>query len=495
MKSDDSTKHPIETEKQIYATPKRPKTTFKGDVLRLVTGTVMAQAIGILAAPILTRLYGPESFGLAALFTSFTGIISVLACMRYELSIVLPDSDGEAANLMGVSLLFSLLVAVLTLPIVWFFGPLILHWLKTPALEPYLLLIPITVFINGIFLTLNYWNTRTKHFTRLSITRITSAVATTSTTIGAGFAGYATGGTMIVANVGGQIVATTVLGAQIWRDNGKFLVQNLDCLKMLEGVKRYKKFPIYSSWSALLNTISWQLPVLIFGVFFSPSVGGFYALGFRILKIPMSLIGSAIGQVFLQRAADAKLKGSLQPLVKQTFHRLLMICMLPMLVLAIVGKDLYILVFGEDWGEAGVYTQMLSVWAIVWFVSAPLTNIYPVLEKQHREPVIQGSILVARFIGIIIGGYFNNPLLAIGLYSLGGLIAYSYLLTEIFSFCELNLKYLLIETFNLVKWQICIIFLLALLKICFGASQYLLILSLIIVLFHYGFITKNKLLI
>lgn len=84
----------------LHAPPPRRKTTFKGDVLRLVSGTGLTQLIGVLAAPILTRLYAPEAFGVAALFASLTGIPGVLACMRYELSIVLPDNDREAANLL-----------------------------------------------------------------------------------------------------------------------------------------------------------------------------------------------------------------------------------------------------------------------------------------------------------------------------------------------------------------------------------------------------------
>jgi hypothetical protein len=100
--------------------------------------------------------------------------------MRYELSIVLPDNDREAANLLGVSLCFSILIAVLTVPIIVFAGPQVLQWVRMPELAPYLWLIPITVFIHGVFTALNYWNTRTKHFTRLSIARVTSAVTSTS---------------------------------------------------------------------------------------------------------------------------------------------------------------------------------------------------------------------------------------------------------------------------------------------------------------------------
>jgi len=55
--------------------------SFAADVLKLVTGTTVAQVIAALASPLLTRLYGPEAFGLLALFTSITSIIGVVACM------------------------------------------------------------------------------------------------------------------------------------------------------------------------------------------------------------------------------------------------------------------------------------------------------------------------------------------------------------------------------------------------------------------------------
>jgi len=66
------------------------KAGFAKDVLKLASGTVLAQIISILSAPLLTRLFGPEAFGLAALFGSVSGIIGVVACLRYELSIMLP---------------------------------------------------------------------------------------------------------------------------------------------------------------------------------------------------------------------------------------------------------------------------------------------------------------------------------------------------------------------------------------------------------------------
>ena len=70
-----------------------------------MTGTVLAQALGILAMPIITRLFAPDVFGLAAVFSSITAIIGVVACLRYEIAIMLPENHAEAVNILGVSLL------------------------------------------------------------------------------------------------------------------------------------------------------------------------------------------------------------------------------------------------------------------------------------------------------------------------------------------------------------------------------------------------------
>ncbi len=81
--------------------------TFSVNTLKLVTGSIFAQGLGVLVVPIVTRLFAPEAFGVAALFASISGIISVVACLRYDLSIMLPKSNEESANLLGVSLFLS----------------------------------------------------------------------------------------------------------------------------------------------------------------------------------------------------------------------------------------------------------------------------------------------------------------------------------------------------------------------------------------------------
>ena len=182
----------------METTPARKQSSFRGDVLRLASGTGIAQAIGILAAPIVARLYAPDAYGIAATFVSIVAIVGVVACLRYELSIVLPDNDRDAVNLFAISLLAAALVATVIAAGAWFGRDLIVRLLPIPEIAPFMWLVPVAIFVQGAFMALNYWNSRTRHFARLSVAQVSSSAVTTSAQLGAGATGFATGGSMIV---------------------------------------------------------------------------------------------------------------------------------------------------------------------------------------------------------------------------------------------------------------------------------------------------------
>lgn len=92
---------------------------FLLDTLQLGSGTALAQGITILSVPVLSRIYAPESFGIAALFGSIVIILSIISGLRYELAIILPenDSDGFALFLLHAGL--SVLSGAITGLIFW----------------------------------------------------------------------------------------------------------------------------------------------------------------------------------------------------------------------------------------------------------------------------------------------------------------------------------------------------------------------------------------
>src|SRR5256885_405341 len=80
-------------------------TAFARSVLTLASGTAAAQALLALSLPVLTRLYTPADYGALAVFSSTITVLLVLASLRFELAIPLPESDEDAASLLALSFL------------------------------------------------------------------------------------------------------------------------------------------------------------------------------------------------------------------------------------------------------------------------------------------------------------------------------------------------------------------------------------------------------
>ena len=72
--------------------------------------------------------------------------------MRYEMAIMLPKTDEEAANLLGLCLLCVAVVSGLTVPALYFGGDALLSLLKAPEPGSSLILVSPFVFAGGRFL-------------------------------------------------------------------------------------------------------------------------------------------------------------------------------------------------------------------------------------------------------------------------------------------------------------------------------------------------------
>ncbi len=400
--------------------------SFGADVLKLVTGTVVAQGITVVLSPLLTRLYAPREFGVWALFSSITTIIGVVACLRYEVAIMLPEGDEEAASLLGVSLLAIAAVSVAVFVAVLAGRSAIVSALKAPELAQYMWLVPLAVFVNGVLLALSYWSTRKRRFSRLSAVRVGASATSSAVQLGLGYWGFVTAGSLIASSLAGTAVSTTALGVQIARDDAAVLRQGWTWSDLRRGIYRHRKFPLYGSLSVLLNSISWQLPAILLQRFFTAEVVGFYSLGNRLLRLPMDLLGGTIGQVFFQRAAAVRATGRLPEIVEAAYRRLVTISLAPMLVLGIVGTDLFRLAFGARWAEAGVYTQILSLWTFFWFISSPLSSLFSVLEMQEFGLKLNVLILGTRLLSLGAGGLMGDARLALMLFAASGVAVYGY---------------------------------------------------------------------
>jgi O-antigen/teichoic acid export membrane protein len=408
------------------------KNSFARNVMTLMTGTTLSQVITFGITFILTRLYDQSDFGVLTTFISIGTILSIVSCLSYELTIVLPENDEEAANLFGLSVLLCIAMCLLTsIALIFFYRPITAIY-NEPKLSDWLWLLPISQGAMGFYQACNYWSTRKKSFKRLAISRVSQSVFASGVQLGGGYIKPVSAGGLVVGQTFGQIAASLILLLQIFRDDGKILRKSFSLTMMKLLAKRYGKFPIYSAPLLFTNTLALQCPSLILLYYFTADDVGMYGICYKVLATPLFLIGTSMAQVFFPKAAEAKLSGDLAKLIRKLFFHLVKIGIVPLILFMIFAPKLFLL-FGSSWEPAGVYARWLAPWFFFQFLSSPLTHVFYVLERQSLLLGWNVLLLTSRIAVIVIGGWYHNPLLTMILLGATSAVIYGILIVMIFS--------------------------------------------------------------
>ena len=151
---------------------------FLKNVITLLSGTVLAQAIPILISPILTRIYSPEEIGVYTIFFSTVNILAILSTARLEQAILIPKHKKDSYNLVRLSLVFSIIVSLFVLLVLLIFKNKIGNFLGLSSLSNWILLIPFTSFFLAAFQTYNYWLNRNDNYLSISKGKVYQGVIT-----------------------------------------------------------------------------------------------------------------------------------------------------------------------------------------------------------------------------------------------------------------------------------------------------------------------------
>lgn len=395
--------------------------SFVKNVSVLVGGTAFAQLITILILPILTRLYSPDDFGVLAVYLSSVSLISVVACLRFEIAIPMPEENKEAVILLALSLYSVIVVTILTILGVLLFSKQIEQSTQGKLLG-YVWLIPLGVFLSGIYASLQYWATRHKAFSLIAKTRLSQAIGSSSTQLGFGYAGLTPLGLLI-----GQLVS---LGAGIiglnryFIKNNSFPLRDVSISELKSVFKRYDRFPKYSTWEAFANSGAIQIPVILIAYYAVSAEAGFLMLAMRLLSAPMSLIGGAVGQVYLAEAAEKNYEGKLQIFTHNTVKALAKIGTPPIFFAGLAAPFFIPIIFGEEWQRAGDIIAWMSPWFLMQFITSPVSMSLHITNNQKVAMFLQFFGLLLRVGSVVIAGiYYSNYIVEV--YAITGFIFYT----------------------------------------------------------------------
>ena len=281
---------------------------FVQNVTTVVAGTAGAQAISVAFSPVITRLYGPESFGLLGAFMALVSVLIPLGALTYPIAIVLPKDDSEARDLGWLSFYIAFGMSSFCVVVIFVWGEFLLDRAGLGAIAAYSLLIPLALFFSAILQIAKQWLIRKKQFKVTAKVALCQALIIGSMKTVFGFLNP-TAFVLIMMSVCGSILQAIMLWAGLRKvKKNQQVKENLPKPDLKRVALRYKDFPIYRAPQILINAMSQALPVLMLASFFGPTAAGFYALAKTVLDIPIGLIGQSVADVFYPRINEARKK-------------------------------------------------------------------------------------------------------------------------------------------------------------------------------------------
>ena len=374
------------------------KSEFAKNVLKHFTGTAGSNLITIAVLPILTRLYSASDFGMFQLLVSTVVLFSTISTLKLELAVVLPKYEviSNAVFKLAIVVLIAT-TAVFSLFLI-LFGNFILSALNAETLAPYIFYISLGIFTNGFMQLVQYLPIRAKDYSFLAKSKIIQSGFSQSAALGAGILGANFLGLFL------SMVAGFILNVILILNKNRTSLRSFSNKRLLTVFKRYKKFPIVNTPMTFFNTLSKELPVFMFTIYFGAEVVGLYMAAKGLINRPINMIGKSISQVYLQTASDAYHRGGgeLIKLYKKTVLRMALIVSIPLIIIIIAAPDIVAFILGDAWRESGYYMQILSFWIFFQFITSPVGTTFSIINKQEIGLVLIAISLAIRFIAMTI---------------------------------------------------------------------------------------------
>ncbi|WP_321325739.1 lipopolysaccharide biosynthesis protein [Thiomicrorhabdus sp.] len=389
------------------------KNKFVRNVAIVATGTAGAQAITMAFAPFLTRIYGPETFGLLGVFVALIAILAPITALTYPVAIVLPKKDTDAKLIAKLSFFLAFIITCFFSIILYFWGESILNLIGSEKISPYMMLIPLALFFATLLQITEQWLIRKKQFKTTAKIAIVQSLIINSTKTGIGWINPTAVVLITITALGSALHAFMMAISLKFNTNAKAEMDSDDNPKTVNQLAiAHIDFPLYRAPQLFINAISQNMPVLILASFFGPIAAGFYSLARMVLEIPAKLIGKSVGDVFYPRINDASHNNEeLDKLILKATKALALLGLVPFGIVIVIGPWLFSFVFGEEWNSAGEYARWLSLWLYSAFINRPSFVSIPVLGFQKEIFLFEVLSLFLRFATLLVSYYLTNSAL------------------------------------------------------------------------------------
>ncbi|MEA1876777.1 MAG: oligosaccharide flippase family protein, partial [Bacteroidota bacterium] len=234
---------------------------------------------------------------------SFALILGGLSTLRFEMALPLARKRMDAIHILILALSLSAIVVLITTVLFLIDPPLLARLYQSLEFRALIFFIPVILFLEANNNVFSFWYTRTKNFKVSSIGKSFLGMGTALAQLTIAFSGFVSGFGLLLGYIIGQLASVSWYIFMFFKTNDAIQPHAVSVKGLIDQAKEHKNFPLFSSWNVLLNTLARNLPPLLLVSYFSVVEAGFFAIGIRLLNIPLNTLGMSVGQVYFQQIA------------------------------------------------------------------------------------------------------------------------------------------------------------------------------------------------
>jgi O-antigen/teichoic acid export membrane protein len=393
---------------------------FRGEFLKntatLISGYTFVQVIAILIYFILSRIYTPADFGLFGLYMSIISITGIISTGKYEMAIMLPKKEEDAMNLLGLIGLISVLFSIILLFPVVFLNVPISNLLGNEKISVWLYFVPLSTLMVGLFQGLKVYSNRFKEYRIISAANVGQSLTNSAGKLAIGplFPGPVG---LIIGSVLGELTGAAIFIGRFLKRKKKNLGL-LEWKKMKILSKEYNLFPRFNMLQSVINNFSGSLPIFVFSSYFTPAITGLFTMGYTIIYRPVNTLATTFYQVLAQKIIEKNNQGlRLYPDIKKFLYGLLKLVTIPFLLVVLFAPAIFRITLGNEWEEAGKYTQIIIPWFFTTCLTMPLSFIPDMFRQQKKAMILDLIKFILRAISLAIGVVKKDVYLGLMLFS------------------------------------------------------------------------------
>jgi O-antigen/teichoic acid export membrane protein len=386
--------------------------------LTLLSGTTLAQAIPAIASPLITRLFRPGDVGAFAFVVAVFGVLTPVACLRYDLAIMLPEDDVEASRLTALCLTIGAATAMLLLLALLIIWDLV-SGVETRTIASLLaIMLPMGILLLSLQLVAQNWSLRTHNYPIQSRAVITQALVTIGGQILFGAALGSSAYTLVIGMLAGYVALVLVYLPVIREHVVPRLQRHYSRAGMLAVARTYLRFPLYTGPYAFFGQVSARSAILVLAALTSANIVGQYGVAQRVIYLPVATLLAAASQIFYSRAARGLDDPRMPHMVRTALVAGPLIVGPFFLLVVLFAEPIFRIVFGAEWQQAGRFAAILALPSMVKTLTVWLDRVFDIRARQGLSLILEASYAVISCLATYIAlRVTKNPEFAIAVYA------------------------------------------------------------------------------